>query len=314
MQSIQNAIKSGLGFLAENQISTGEFPSFMALDPEMKVMCVPESSIFPTALILHSLEFVSISSHEMVTKACQFLVDEMTPPGLWRYWTERPGGDDVTRQIALDLDVTCCAALVLRRLRPEVSISGNIGIILGNMDEKGLFFTWIKDRKAGNDVDSVVNANVLCYLGERPGTQRVIDYLNEIVQINREADSYFYYLDDLALYYMMSRAFFHGVSSLKASRQLVGARVLKRLAEARIHEDPLLASLAFCTLLNYSFRPDHILQQALNSLMCTQQSDGGWPLTAFYAGPEFPVSHSVWFGSRALTTGFCLEALARYSR
>jgi hypothetical protein len=314
MQSVQTAIKSGLGFLAENQISTGEFPSFLALAPEMKGMCVQESSIFPTALVLLSLEFVRISSHEMVTKACQFLVDEMTPPGLWRYWTERQGRDDVTRPIALDLDDTCCASLVLRQLRPEVSISKNIDIILGNRNEQGLFFTWIKDRGAANDVDSVVNANVICYLGERPETQRVIDYLNEIVELNREAGSYFYYLNDLALYYMMSRAFFHGVAGLGASREMVGARVLERLEEAHIRENPLQTSLALCTLLNYSFRPDLISQQMLNTLLRTQQSDGGWPLAAFYTGPEFPMPHSVWFGSRALTTGFCLEALARHSR
>lgn len=314
MQSIQTAIKRGLGFLAENQISTGEFPSFMALDREMKGMCVQESSVFPTALILQCLEFVSVSSHEMVTNACQFLVDEMTPPGLWRYWTQRQGKDGETGQIALDLDDSCCASLVLGQLRPEVSISGNIGAILGNRNEQGLFFTWIKDPESANDVDSVVNANVLCYLGERPETRRVIDYLNEIIRLNKEADSYFYYLDNLALYYMMSRAFFRGVSHLEASRHKISGRALERLEETRTRKDPLLASLALCTLLNYSYQPDHIPNGVLNSLLCAQQSDGGWPLIAFYAGPEFPAPHRVWFASRALTTGFCLEALARYSR
>ncbi len=314
MQSIQTVIVRGLGFLVENQISTGEFPSFMALDPGMRGTGVRESSIFPTALILQCLEFVSGSNHEMVTNACQFLVDEMTPPGLWRYWTQRRGKDDERGQIALDLDDTCCASLVLRQLRPEVSISGNIGVILRNRNEQGLFLTWIKDSESENDVDSVVNANVLCYLGERPETHRVIDYLNEIIKLNKEADSYFYYLDDLALYYMMSRAFFRGVSRLEAGRQKVGGRVLERLEETRTLEDPLLASLALCTLLNYSFKPGHNAKQVLDSLLSTQQSDGGWPLTAFYAGPEFPIPHCVWHGSRALTTGFCLEALARYSR
>jgi hypothetical protein len=313
---LQESIHRGLGFLSASQAPTGELPSFAAFAPEMTGTRALDSATFPTALILDSLAFVLDSSeHPVSHKARRFLKREMIPPGLWRYWTDDGLWHqlkDNRERIDPDLDCTCCASFVLRK-QPDICLR-NVEIVLQNRNEKGLFRTWIRDSERSNDVDSVVNANVLLYVGERPETRAVVDYLNEIVLNNQEAGSYHYYLDDLALYYMMSRAFFHGVRGLGTCQSRIRAKVTQRLEDRRSREDALLVALAFCTLLNYSYDRNQIPDHSLAALAQAQQSDGGWPIRAFYAGPEAPLPHAVWFGSRALTTGFCLEALARYVR
>ena len=55
-----------------------------------------------------------------------------------------------------------------------------------------------------------------------------------------------------------------------------------------------------------------VLTKSIDFLLDTQSNDGFWKRIAFYAGPRYPLPHSVWFGGEALTTALCVEALARF--
>ena len=300
------AIEKAIDFLYHHQLPYGEFKTYMSPNPRLEDQYPPDSTPFVTTLVLYCIGFVNCPKvSEMTRKAVNFLMEEMEPPGVWRYWASR-----TNQKSTPDLDDTSCASFVLKKYHPH--IDSNIGIILGNRNEQGLFYTWIKDRTARNDVDSVVNANVLLYLGEREETRAVCDYLNHIVLNDQEEGSYWYYLDHLALYYMISRAYFNGVSNLRDARNAVVNKIISRQQKDGSFGDALNTALAVCALLNFEYDNSSVLGPAIGYILNRQQKGGDWSRAAFYTGPEAPLPHSFWFGSEELTTGFCIEALARY--
>jgi len=60
--------------------------------------------------------------------------------------------------------------------------------------------------------------------------------------------------------------------------------------------------------LNLDAKPEG-LAKAIAYLVSTQREDGSWKRIPMYGGPPTPTT----FGSADLTTGICLEALARYA-
>src|SRR5262249_58714615 len=119
-------------------------------------------------------------------------------------WTAASG-----QRIEPDLDVTACVSAVLVR-NGYLLFDVNLPVILRYQDEQGRFLTWVR-RGDRNDVDSVVNANVLWYLGDRPETRAACDYLNRIVVEGAEAGASWDYEESPVLYYAISRAWASGV-------------------------------------------------------------------------------------------------------
>ena len=185
LNELDACISRGIDFLYKNQLPHGEFPSYRIYTREGAGNWDLDSAIFPTALIAHSLRFLRGQKvHEMRNKAKAFLLQEMEPPGVWRYWSAQSG---VT--IMPDLDDTCCASAVLLEDRPEIYMD-NVSTIHNNRDENGLFYTFLKpEEDEENDIDSVVNANVLFYIKEFEGVDKVVDYLHAVISENREESS-----------------------------------------------------------------------------------------------------------------------------
>ena len=297
-----------MNFLDEHQLYNGEFKSYVANDESMEGTSVVDSCTFVTSCILYSLSF--LHGEELATMkrtAHKFLIQQMKPPGVWAYYSSR----NPTR-ITPDLDDTALASFVVREVHPEVLGGRNIDIILGNRNQEGLFFTWLGKNRYADDVDSVVNANVLLYLGDRDETKCASDYLNTIIVQQRESQSYYYYLNDLALYYAISRAYFHGVASLKPCREAIISRIVDSQQENGSWRNELWTALAVSTLLNYSFDDSGVLDRAFANLLNTQRKDGSWSRRSFFCGILPTESPTRWYGSEELTTGFCLEALTRF--
>src|SRR5205085_10219896 len=61
------------------------------------------------------------------------------------------------------------------------------------------------------------------------------------------------------------------------------------------------------TLLNLGYRGD-VLDRAIKIILKRQAQDGGWELAPAYRGAVAPLN----YGSRAVTTAVCIEALAKY--
>src|SRR5438874_3052053 len=107
---VRAGLARGLTFLGRVQRPNGSFPTYMSFDRAMQGELVPDGSVFPTALIAHSLGFVP-GAVEMRDRAVDFLHGEMDGHGLWRYWShDYPH----LHNLPPDLDDTCVASAVLK--------------------------------------------------------------------------------------------------------------------------------------------------------------------------------------------------------
>jgi hypothetical protein len=147
------------------------------------------------------------------------------------------------------------------------------------------------------DVDPVVNANAVLYLGERSDTVPAIRFIIETVQ-KKHARWSLYYEDRLALFYAVARAYRHSAPALSVLGNRIADEILERCHQSE-KLTPLQAALAAAALL--TFAPGSSAAGTLLRLILdSQRADGGWDAFAFY---------NVW-GSEELTTALCLETLA----
>lgn len=331
---IEQAIAQGIDFLHAAQLPSGTFQIFCSPHPLLEEKCEPDYSTFQTAQISYCLNFTkSDRVEEIVRKAIRFLVSTMQDGCVWRY-TCSPNPD----YLPPDVDDTACISFLLRR--HGVSFPDNTDVILGNRDSHGLFYTWILPRFTWttrmsywrvalrqllkmrqlywfytvteckqNDLDPVVNANVLYYLGERPETRPIIRCLIQIIEKQAEETCDKYYANRFNFYYFLSRNYAAGVRAFEAVGDTIVARI-----KSYAHPDGVIGShilhtaQAACALMDWK---DHstVLNNAIQAILCARESTGGWQkLPFYYSGP----SKKLAWGSEELTTGFCLEALSRY--
>ena len=326
-----------LAFLAARQLPSGQFGVLMGRDlSDPGADAWPDSTPFPTALIVHSLSFSdSGMAAEMIRRAVSFLRGEMEPGGVWRYWTAT---HERHLTIPPDLDDTACVAQVLNR--HGVRVPDHRSLIMANRDRDGLFYTWITPRwhpppahmgfwrvalqryrtplqsrmfwrlteSAPNDLDGVVNANVLFHLGESAQTAPVVAHLVDVIRRGDEAHCDKWHLNPFTFHYMVARCFEAGAEGLRQVRDEAIDRIVAGVnSDGSIGTSVLDTALAACALRSWS--ADRVTaERAIDRLRATQRADGSWPVVAMYwGGPE---RHYGW-GSEELTTGYCLEALLR---
>ena len=155
------------------------------------------------------------------------------------------------------------------------------------------------------------NANVLSVLGDYDESKVVCQYLNGIVERGEEQQSYWYYLDDIALYYAISRALYLGVSRLLPTKQRIMSRLCGMLEKDILPATSLSTALTLCTLVNLDCERFDLLFILSDRLLQTQNSSGGWDKCAYYGVKKPPGPKTIFFGSEELVTGFCVEALGR---
>lgn len=324
---LEQSLVQAIEFLTDNQLEDGEFPTY-GNDAQSET----DSSPFVTALVLYSLSFLAWDSFQNKVKSVtdqglKFLVREMEQGGLWRYWSSK---NKRHAEIPPDLDDICCISHLLKL--NNLPVPKNRSIILGNRDRAGLFYTWVVPRSLQSlslnfitvgkalshseqlwqltkkdDVCCVVNANVLLYLGKTPQTEQSLEYVIDTVLSGKEEERSAFYSHKLSFYYMLSRAYFNGVTSLNVVKTPIITQIGNLRQADGSYGNELLTALAICTLINFNYVVPS-LDKAIQFLLNAQQSDGSWPRIPMYGGQL----DKNFFGSAALTTGFCVEALARY--
>jgi hypothetical protein len=308
--SVHGALLRAIAFLGRSQLPSGELPVFASGRPD--------PSVFPTALIAHSLSFAPPAS-VVRERALDFLAAEMKGGGLWKHWPRTHPDHD---SLPPDLDDTSCASAVLARAGRHVP--DNRHVLLANRNRDGLFYTWKLTRAqwlhpwvtyrffkrtsaSVRDVDAVVNANVLFYLGPIPETRPVIELLLTVLREQREASCDKWYDNPFVIWYFFSRAL-HRVAPE------AGEIIEKRIAGAT-PSNALEHALAACSLLYWNRLP------SVDALLTTQREEGGWPGAALYHGGRerkrdgsfaSPHPDSPRWGSAELTTAFCVEALGQW--
>ncbi len=336
------AVTRAVDFLAASQMSSGQFRTYGNMDETLPEGSRVVGEVFGTSLVLYTLGFAEgDKARAMTARGIAFLAHEKEGPGVWRYWTRRNNGK-ARRAHNLDaiwnppdVEDTALVSLVLERA--GISCARNRNVILGNRRHDGLLYTWIVPRKRfspslaywqvvlpqlfrrqqlveywrfsgarAEDVDCGINANVLLYLGDRPETRPIVEYLVALIHDGREASEDKWYRQPLAVYYFISRAYFHGVEALGGVRDPIVARV--QVGDGHPSRSALETALAVNTLLNFRCSPS-LAESGVRELLETQEPDGSWPRKVLYG------RRGGWsFGSEELTTGLCIEALTRYER
>jgi hypothetical protein len=306
--NVNEAVHRGVEFLRRVQLSSGELPVLASGNPD--------PSVFPTAVMAHSLSFVPAAG-DVRRRALDFLAAEMQPGGVWKHW---PRTHPQHAFLLPDLDDTACASAVLTR--GGRSIPDNRALLLKNRNRRGLFRTWLlryrhplamyafftRTSARPFDTDAVVNANVLFYLGAIPlgAISEVVDHLLSVLRESRERHCDKWYDNPFVVWYFFARAL-HGISA-------EGGDLISRKIAAATPSNALEHALAACTLLYLGRRPD------ADSLLQAQLPSGAWPAAPVYHGGRArnrdgtfrePHPDTPYWGSEAWTTAFAVEALAR---
>lgn len=320
-----------LAFLARTQRPTGEFPTTVARDAALTQEARYDATPFATTYVVHALTEVARCTGAdvgpLVGPALDFLASEREGPGVWRYWTR---AHEHHGSIPPDVDDTACVSAALAHAGQRTD---NADLLLAQRDARGRFRTWILPRwgeppgrflavlrlqpalhkhvafwrlteAAPGDVDGVVNANVLAYLGDRPETRGAQAFVTETLLEGREGACDKWHLDPPAFYYAAARAHAAGACDDAA----FVATLRERAASAAEAEAvPALAALALSAAL-HAGPPTPALAAVGRRLRAAQRADGSWPGHALYYGGR--ARYWGW-GSDALSTALCAEALAR---
>jgi hypothetical protein len=168
---------------------------------------------------------------------------------------------------------------------------------------------WTSNDLSRDAVDSVVNINVLGYLGEIRATRQIVPYLFDVIQRGTEASSDQWYQSLITFYYAMSRCIAKGIASLDPLVEVAVDR-LGRLSnqDGSIGKNAIETALAACALLNFGIDSDTV-DRACTSLIASQSSGGSWPIAPIYFGGN---GDETGWGSEELTTALALEVLIRH--
>ena len=304
------AIDRALDYLERTVDAGGAWPSRVYANPDCTGPSGDEQVPFVAALGVLALESCSDPRAERLRiRTRGFLLKRMEPPGVWRYWPALPP----------DLDDTAVCSLAVG---PHVytALGRTLPAVLRQREAEGRFRTWMRgDPDAGtpwDDVDSVVNANVVAWLGDRPETRPAQRWLGTVVRKGREKGSSWYYPDPMDLYAAMARAAAVTECVFRALRPLLAARILERRQPDGSFGPPHRTAQGVSGLDRLRPDPGPSLDLASSAacLVETQNPDGSWPSDVVWQGPPPPEPPSAWFVSEALTTAFGVEALARATR
>lgn len=308
--AVRGAIEAGVAFLEAAQLSGGEIPIQISGRRDMRGPGTREPAVFPAALAARALSAVPAAA-TLHSRALDFLLREMHPDGLWRHPST---GLRKHWHTPLDVDDTALASAALAsagRTFPD-----NRALLLAQRGPAhGLFLTWFarwwphpiatyrffRTIAERGDVDSVINANAVFYLGECEETRPAIEHMLRIVRDGREMISTIWYGSPFTIWYFFSHA-------LRAVGQPAGDLIVSRV-EATAPADALEKAAAATSLLLWNRLPD------IGPLLDAQLPSGAWPSCGFYhmgRRRSEQVPRTPWWGSESLTTVFAVEALSRY--
>jgi len=299
--TIEQKIENGISILSSRQQENGEFTSVSCRTPDRKQCSVHKGSVFIPTFILYSLNFVknNANAHKIIRKGTGFIRSEKGNGDLWRFWGDR---------IDYDLDDTSCSSFILELSGETLS---NKKTIYSNRDQDGLFKTWIRNSQK-NDVDSVVNSNVLLYLGENEMTAPACNALVDAVMKNKETSMSYYYPEIAVFYYTLSRAYFEKqLKCVEKGIPPIVKKVEKMLNDKNAENDIMIKVMLLNTLLNFN-RFSDLMDISAEILLKTDLNDLFLAKKPFFVAGEPPDKPSFYYFSNETTIALSIEFLSRY--
>lgn len=338
-EKISTSISKGIDYLYHHQYPNGEFCVYISGDEAMQGWTCADTSVFPSALIGFSMLPLKDDPkvEEILTKTAAFLRYQMARGGTWNHYTNF---HYLRKLCPLDVDDTACVAYFLSQRNVEFPKKSTVSLLLSNRRKDGLFYTWISFRFRWNrnktywrialkefihpvksflfwrgaacdryDVDAIVNANVLYYLGDKEATQPIIDLLIKVIEEGKENDCDKWYRNLFTVYYFISRNYYAGITKLEPIRKTILDRILLQFKmDGSFGESVADTALAACSLMNLHYTGTE-LTKAITYLIRSQKNTGEWERRRIYYMGRTKIAGT---GSEELTTAFCLEALQRY--
>lgn len=272
------ALRRGVAALLATQLDDGSFPFQVIERNGNSSDCHP---LFSTVNVL-----LSMGDHlppVVVEKAMRFVLSCQQADGMWSF--------DPSLEIPADADDTACAIACIARFKPDACAPADAGLLRSYWrHDGGPFRTWHSDDLVwtGRDRDDmVVNANVIFALKALGAPATAEEIASVMLLASASTGRTRYYVSPATVAYAVVRA---GISldCLPVSTRM----------PSLTEEDPLALAQWICA----SGASD---SKSIRAVLEAQNLDGTWP-----AAPWCTDNVRDW-GSSALTTAFCLEALMR---
>lgn len=313
LAAARESIRRGLSFL---DLSIGKNGAWHCIRYNIADANIPrhfERPPFVTAYCALALQQSDVAiAKEICAQSRNYITDTMEYPGLWRYY----------RHLPPDLDSTTTCSLMIGD-HPWVQYGANMGRILSNRDDKGLFLTWLLapdepdvTAKFRIEADPVVNANVIALLGDCPETRPAQSWLKGLLDSDKINDSSKWYPDTVAVCYSIARA----VAFIRPVLDHLAPSISHKIEESRNErgdfDHVLQTAQAISTLdaLGELGRIDRWRQ--MDILLQAQFEDGGWPEILAFGDQKlmWGAVGQIGHASESVTTAFCIEALERLIR
>lgn len=299
----REATGRGLEYLTAAVAADGAWPSMKYGERRLAGPCERETVPFVAALGALSLAACrDPRAAVLCERARAGLKARMEAPGVWRYWAGLPP----------DLDDTSICSLVVP---PHVwTLLGRTeAAVLSRRDGEGRFLTWFAAQPTAesswDDVDSVVNANVVAWLGDGEHTRAAQEWLETLIREGREDGTSWYYADTIELYAALARARELRAPAFRAIGPLLVERIASRRRGDGGYGDAQTTAQAVTALHRLGQAPE---REAVEYLLGAQAPNGGWASGVVWQGPTPPTPPHVFFASSALCTARCIEAIVRY--
>ncbi len=306
--AMAKSVERGVAYLEATVGADGAWPGRRYGNLELAGAGVEEQPPFIAALGV--LALAEVPGADRILSCTRLgLAARLEYPGVWRYWRTLPADND---------DTAVCSLAV--GAHPLILLGRNIERMIATRDDGGRFPTWLVPRDAAswfrNDVDAVVNANVLAYLGDRPETRGAQYWVEELIERGDPGAALVHYADELDLYAAAARASDLGRPVLARVAPLLAERIKRRLggllaARRAGNELRTAQALAALAVLGANVDPQEA-RRALARLVDAQRADGGWVECLVWKDERAP-GQPVGFGSEALTAAVCIAALVGWS-
>lgn len=315
-------IRNGISFLMHAQLSDGGFESFSS--PSLKNFKCEKTyrSTFPVALTLSCLNEVKSTpiirtsdvrrqSERIMKDAARFLLAQKSEHWSFNYWVR--GSEEAARMpYPDDLDDTFCTLSALYSHNADLidaSVLAKVVSLLTFTEEKegGPYRTWLMPPDAVSvwkDTDLAVNANIAYFLSlQGVDLPELISFVEQAIDDERYSSPY--YPSPYSIIYFISR-FYAG-----EKKESVRKFLLRRQNQNGGFGNPLDTALAVSALLRLGADSKPVEKSV--RYLSQMQKNGAWEAEAFCLDPALG-GKPYYAGSSALTTAFCLEALALYEK
>lgn len=312
---IKYAVSDGINFLREEQLSYGEFKTYVCGDLKL-TKCRFDSTPFMTGVIIDALsDFDDSFVSEIKNKALDFITSQQHNGGFFSYWSKRNSAYNPDKPL-FDLDTTSVSSYVLLDNGIDFADLSIDEILKYQNNETGGFYTWITEGHnefKNNDIDCGVNANLLLYFSKiGVVNDGVCGYLNGVVKNGRISDcSWWYRPNPYAVIYFFSKNLSGNLdlSCLFESKEKLLNYLINNQREDGSWGGPLSTAMSAVSLINLGYNGDR-LDSAIKKILSAQNRDGGWDKEVFYIGPSDTTK--LFYYSRAVSTAASIEALLKY--